>query len=170
LQHSRSDVLAWPHKALQYLREIYGLRKDYDTYGDKMKTTVLLLLSILQLVLRGKFHFVVEYNCSTNGIPAVAVVAGQGPDSPSVQFFLPLFDNCSVAELRKPAQLSAGALYLSRRSCNPDAMQVISLHTTLYHRQQAHLSQLMLLTRTALQAVNRHCSLDGSSHWSLSSA
>jgi hypothetical protein len=87
-------------------------KAQFTAGSNMMKTTVLLLLSILQLVLRGKSLFVAEYNCSTDGIPAVAVVAGQGPNSPSVQFFLPLFDNCSVAEVRKPAQLAAGGWYL----------------------------------------------------------
>jgi hypothetical protein len=88
-----------------------------------MQTTVPLLLSILQLVLCGKSLLVAEYNCSTDGIPAVAVVAGQGHDNPSVQFFLPLFDNCSVAEVWKPAQLAAGGWSCDARApltpCRP---------------------------------------------------
>jgi hypothetical protein len=78
----------------------------------EMKAPAVLSFSLSQLVLCQKAPFVLEYNCATDGIPAVAVIAGQGSDVPSVQFFLPMFDNCSVAEIRKPALFTAGGLCL----------------------------------------------------------
>jgi hypothetical protein len=79
---------------------------------DRMKANAPLLLSLPQLVLCQNSLSVLEYNCATDGVPAVAVIAGQGPNVPSVQFFLPMFDNCSVSEIRRPAQLTAGGLCL----------------------------------------------------------
>jgi hypothetical protein len=49
-----------------------------------------------------------EYNCTIDGIPSVVIVAGQGIGQPSIEFFLPMFDNCSTAEKRTPARFAAG--------------------------------------------------------------
>lgn len=57
-----------------------------------------------------------KYNCATDGLPTVIIDAGQGSDSPVVEFFLPLFTNCSDAEAGKPAQLSSGTSIVSGTS------------------------------------------------------
>jgi hypothetical protein len=51
-----------------------------------------------------------EYSCVLDGIPAISITAAQGSGAPAREFFLPLFANCSDAELRKPLQHSAGRL------------------------------------------------------------
>lgn len=49
-----------------------------------------------------------EYNCTTDGLPIVLVIASQGALNPTVEFSVPLFANCSDAEERMPAQLPPG--------------------------------------------------------------
>jgi hypothetical protein len=69
-----------------------------------MKTTALFLM--LPLAVIGQE----EYNCVLDGIPAISITAAQGTGVPSREFFLPLFANCSDAELRRPLQHSPGML------------------------------------------------------------
>jgi hypothetical protein len=143
-------------------------RKSLPTVDrGKMKTSALLSLFLSQLVLCEKSPFIPKYDCATHGIPAVAVIAGQGPNTPSVEFFLPMFDNCSAAEVRKPAQLTAGGLCSLWHPSTPDTKQAPSLWTMLCQEQQALLSLPMLPTRMDLPAVSRLCSSDASSRLSL---
>ena len=51
---------------------------------------------------------VMKYNCTTDGLPTIIVNAGQGPNSPVMEFFVPRFTDCSNAEKGKPAQLLPG--------------------------------------------------------------
>ena len=69
-----------------------------------MKTTVLFLWLPLAVVCQS------EYSCMLDGIPAISITAAQDSGSPAREFFLPLFANCSDAELRKPLQHSPGML------------------------------------------------------------
>ncbi|KAF2621850.1 hypothetical protein BU25DRAFT_420380 [Macroventuria anomochaeta] len=42
----------------------------------------------------------------------VSITAGQGNGSPAKEFFLPLFANCSDAEMRRPGHFSPGTLVI----------------------------------------------------------
>jgi hypothetical protein len=75
-----------------------------------MKTVALFVLSLSRLALCQYPTFVLKYNCTADGIPNVVVDAGQGMSQPSVEFLLPMFENCSMAEMRKPAHFAAGEL------------------------------------------------------------
>jgi hypothetical protein len=77
---------------------------------DSMKVIAVLALSLAQLALCQRPPFVLEYNCTTDGIPSVVIVAGKGKGQPSIEFFMPMFDDCSTAEKRTPAQFAAGKI------------------------------------------------------------
>jgi hypothetical protein len=70
---------------------------------------VLTISSIFTLTLSQAVPFT-AYNCTTDGIPSVAIIAGQGSNLPSVNFFLPMFENCSVADNRDPASFKPGMM------------------------------------------------------------
>jgi hypothetical protein len=84
----------------------------YPAVRSSMNPVALFALSISTLALCQQPAFVLEYNCTADGIPHVVVDAGQGMSQPSVEFFLPMFDNCSMAELRIPAHFAAGECVL----------------------------------------------------------
>jgi hypothetical protein len=69
-----------------------------------MKTITLLPLFLIAVVGQE------EYSCMHDGVPAIAITAGQGTKSPAKEFFLPLFANCSDAELRRPLHHTPGML------------------------------------------------------------
>lgn len=71
-----------------------------------MQLNTLLVLSIARIVL-GQMA-VEKYDCTTDGLPTITINAGQGSNSPVIEFFLPLFTNCSNVESGKLAQLSPG--------------------------------------------------------------
>jgi hypothetical protein len=73
-----------------------------------MKTIAWFALSLSRLALCQYPTFVLEYNCAADGIPNIVVDAGQGMSQPSVEFLLPMFENCSMAEMRKSAHFAAG--------------------------------------------------------------
>jgi hypothetical protein len=77
-----------------------------------MQLNILLFLSIARVVL-GEM-VVKKYNCATDGLPTIIVNAGQGANSPVIEFFLPLFTDCSNAEKGNPAQLLPGKYLLYR--------------------------------------------------------
>jgi hypothetical protein len=79
---------------------------------SSMKTVAFFAMTLCHLALCQHPTFVLEYNCTADGIPTVVVDAGQGMSQPTVEFFLPMFDNCSMAEMRKPAHFAAGELRL----------------------------------------------------------
>jgi hypothetical protein len=76
-----------------------------------MQLNISLVLSIAPVVL-GQMA-VEKYNCATDGLPTIIINAGQAPSSPVIEFFVPLFTNCSDADNRKPAQLSPGKYIIS---------------------------------------------------------
>lgn len=51
---------------------------------------------------------VTQYNCSSDGIPNLAVIAGQGPGHPDVEFQIPFFADCVAADDRVPFEVTAG--------------------------------------------------------------
>jgi hypothetical protein len=71
-----------------------------------MQLKILLFMSIARVVL-GQMA-VMKYSCAIDGLPTIIVNAGQGPNSPVIEFFLPLFTDCSNAEKGNPAQLLPG--------------------------------------------------------------
>lgn len=130
-------------------------RCNAKTASNTMKIISLYSLSLLQLVLCQSPLFIQEYNCTTDGIPAVVIVAGQGPGLPSVEFFLPMFNNCSTAGSRKPAQFAAGIFFSLSYLCALNTKQALFIRTTSYQDPQALWSSPILLTRMALLAVTR---------------
>ena len=86
-----------------------------------MKTTA--LFSLLPLAVVGQR----EYSCVLDGIPAISITAAQGTGSPATEFFLPLFANCSDAELRRPLHHSPGAL----QTCQQSSRSSLSLRLDL---------------------------------------
>jgi hypothetical protein len=49
-----------------------------------MKVIAVFALSLSQLVVCQRPPFVLEYNCTTDGIPTVVIVAGEGVGQPSI--------------------------------------------------------------------------------------
>jgi hypothetical protein len=77
-------------------------------YSSSMKLYYAFPMCFAQLVLCDYPPVVLEYNCTKVGLPTVVVVAGQGPSLPSVEFFVPMFSNCSAAIDRSTAFFQAG--------------------------------------------------------------
>jgi hypothetical protein len=77
-----------------------------------MKFTALFAsLFAAQLTSCLSFELIKDYDCKDSGIPTVAIIARQGSDLPSVEFFLPMFTDCSAAERRIPAKFTPGSLF-----------------------------------------------------------
>lgn len=71
-----------------------------------MFTTILYYLMLVPLLASGQL--INRYNCAADGIPVVAVVAGQGPSQPSVEFSVPLFASCADAKIGLPFETGKG--------------------------------------------------------------
>jgi hypothetical protein len=82
-------------------------------YSGSMKLYNAFHLCFAQLVLCDHPPIVLEYNCTKDGLPTVVVVAGQGPSLPNVEFFVPMFSNCSAAMDRSTAFFQAGEWVVS---------------------------------------------------------
>jgi hypothetical protein len=67
-------------------------------------------LCFAKLIVCENHPVLLEYNCTTIGLPTVVIIAGQGPGLPSVEFFMPMFDNCSAAMDKTIAFLRPGEL------------------------------------------------------------
>ena len=70
-----------------------------------MRFTTIFALSLVQRVFAQEFEL---YDCTTDGLPVVVIIAGHGPQNPHTEIFLPLFSNCEDAANRKIAQIVPG--------------------------------------------------------------
>lgn len=51
---------------------------------------------------------IAQYNCTSDGIPNLTVIAGQGPSHPNVEFQIPIFMDCVAAKDRAPFEVTDG--------------------------------------------------------------
>lgn len=85
-------------------------------FGQHTRMKDIALFSLLMIAVAGQK----EYSCVHNGIPAIAITARESTHSPAREFFLPLFANCSDAELRRPLQYMPGKSVVGLTYYNTD--------------------------------------------------
>jgi hypothetical protein len=76
-----------------------------------MKLYSILTLYLAQLIMCENSSTILQYNCTTDGLPTVSIIASQGPGLSSVEFFVPMFNNCSRAMDRTTAFFQTGIYF-----------------------------------------------------------
>jgi hypothetical protein len=75
-----------------------------------MKLYSILTLYLAQLIMCENSSTTLQYNYTTDELPTVSIIAGQGPGLSSVEFFMLMFNNCSTTMDRITAFFQIGIL------------------------------------------------------------